>query len=53
MVLEMHPNHTTARKFSIDARFIVSEPLGSLSGAWNSVPELSCVVVHGGAIEIL
>jgi predicted glutamine amidotransferase len=52
-VLELHPNHTMAHKFSDDARFIVSEPLGHLPGVWNPVPESSCVVVDGGSIEIL
>jgi predicted glutamine amidotransferase len=50
---EMYPDHPLAKKFSDDARFIVSEPLGSLPGVWNPVPESSCVVVDGGSIEIL
>jgi glutamine amidotransferase len=52
-VLELHPDHPQAKSFSDDARFIVSEPLGSLPGVWNPVPEASCVVVDGGTVEIL
>jgi predicted glutamine amidotransferase len=52
-VLALHPNHPTAHQFSEESRFIVSEPLGSLPGVWNLVPESSCVVVNGGSVEIL
>jgi glutamine amidotransferase len=51
-VLELHPDHPQVRRFSDDARFIVSEPLGNLPGVWNLVPESSCVVVKDGSLEV-
>lgn len=51
-VLALHPDHSLARQFSDDTRFIVSEPLGNLPGVWNPVPESSCLVVDGGSVEI-
>ena len=38
---------------SDESRLIVSEPLGDVSGAWNEVPESSCVVVEPGTDELL
>jgi glutamine amidotransferase len=35
-----------------DARLVVSEPLGDLHGAWNEVPESSCVLVRNGNEEV-
>jgi predicted glutamine amidotransferase len=52
-VLALHPDHPNAHQFSDESRFIVSEPLGSLPGVWNALPESSCCVVDGGSIEIL
>jgi glutamine amidotransferase len=49
-IVELNPR---ARQFSDEARFVVSEPLGTIPGVWNKVPESSCVVVNGGSIEIL
>jgi glutamine amidotransferase len=30
---------------SVDARLIVSEPLGDVAGVWNEVPEATCAIV--------
>jgi hypothetical protein len=37
---------------SDDARLVVSEPLGSLQGAWREIPESSSVLVHGADDEV-
>jgi glutamine amidotransferase len=50
---EQYPDNTTLQDLSADARLIVSEPLGSLRGAWREVPEATCVVVRGGDEELL
>ncbi|MBO3089267.1 class II glutamine amidotransferase [Cellulomonas dongxiuzhuiae] len=53
-VLRQHyPDHPALRSLSDDTRLIVSEPLGELRGAWLEVPEASCLVVDGGAEQIL
>jgi glutamine amidotransferase len=50
---EMYPERELLRQLSDESRLIVSEPLGDVSGAWNEVPESSCVVVEPGADELL
>jgi predicted glutamine amidotransferase len=50
---ELHPELEMLRGLSDESRLIVSEPLGSLSGAWNEVPESTCVVVEPGEDELL
>jgi predicted glutamine amidotransferase len=49
----MYPSLPLLERVSDDAHLIVSEPLGSLKGAWREVPEASCVVVAGGEAEIV
>lgn len=49
----LHPTHELLQGLSDDARLIVSEPLGDLEGAWQEVPESSCLVVRGAEAEIL
>lgn len=49
---QQHPEAEVLQKVSDDARLIVSEPLGNLRGAWNEVPESTCVVVHGGTEQL-
>jgi predicted glutamine amidotransferase len=49
----MYPERKLLEKFSDDARLIVSEPLGSIPGVWNEVPESSCGVVGRGHDELL
>ena len=36
-----------------ETRLVVSEPLRDLAGAWNEVPESSCVVVRPGEDQFL
>ena len=43
-----HPDNPVLQQLSAEARFIVSEPLGDLAGAWNEVPESSYGVVQPG-----
>jgi predicted glutamine amidotransferase len=50
---ELHPELELLQRLSDEARLIVSEPLGDLSGAWNEVPESTCVVVEPGEDEML
>jgi glutamine amidotransferase len=40
-----------ARKFSADARAIVSEPLSDLAEAWIPVPESSFLTITGGNVS--
>ena len=49
----MYPSLALLDRVSDDAHLIVSEPLGSLEGAWEEVPEASCAVVRGGKVEIV
>ena len=46
-----HPDHPVLRDLSDDARVVVSEPLGGLAGAWQEVPESTCLVVRSGHEE--
>ncbi|OEJ50121.1 class II glutamine amidotransferase [Streptomyces agglomeratus] len=49
----LHPDVSFLRDLSEETRLVVSEPLGSLPGAWNEVPEHSCGVVReNGADEL-
>jgi predicted glutamine amidotransferase len=48
-----YPENTTLHMLSDDARLVVSEPLGDLEGAWREIPESSCVVIRGGANEVI
>jgi glutamine amidotransferase len=48
-----YPENTTLHQLSDDARLVVSEPLGDLRGAWREVPESSCVMIRGGAEEVV
>jgi len=46
-----YPDNPVLQKVPDDARMVVSEPLGGLRGAWNEVPEGTCVVVRNGREE--
>jgi glutamine amidotransferase len=46
-----YPDNPVLALVSDDARLVVSEPLGDLQGAWQEVPESTCVVVHDGEIS--
>jgi len=43
-----HPDNPVLGQLSDEARFVVSEPLGDLAGAWNEVPESTYGVVQPG-----
>ena len=45
---ELHPDLEFLQEVGDEARLVVSEPLGDLSGAWNEVPESSYGVVQEG-----
>ena len=47
-----HPDNPSLQQLSDDARLVVSEPLGSLKGAWREVPESTCLVIHGGREQL-
>ncbi len=47
-----HPDNLTLQHVSDDARLVVSEPLGSLKGAWREVPESTCLVIQGGREQL-
>ena len=44
-----HPEVALLGEISDESRLVVSEPLGSLAGAWNAVPESSYGVIQAGA----
>jgi glutamine amidotransferase len=47
-----YPDNPMLHRLSDETRLIVSEPLGSLAGAWNEVPESSCGVIGQGQDEL-
>ena len=47
-----YPDNAMLAELSDDARLVVSEPLGTLRGAWREVPEASSLVIRGGEEEI-
>ena len=49
---KLHPEMQLLQEFSDDARLIVSEPLGDVTGAWNEVPESSWTVVGPARDEL-
>ena len=49
---QLHPEVEVLHRLSEEARFVVSEPLRDLPGAWNEVPESSAGVVRPGQDEI-
>jgi predicted glutamine amidotransferase len=49
---QQYPDNPVLHDLSDDARLVVSEPLGDLRGAWQEVPESTCVVVRGGTQEL-
>ncbi|TRW45513.1 class II glutamine amidotransferase [Georgenia yuyongxinii] len=51
-LLELHPEVEVLHHLGEETRFVVSEPLRDLSGAWNEVPESSCGVVGPGLAEL-
>ncbi|MFD1504657.1 class II glutamine amidotransferase [Georgenia yuyongxinii] len=51
-LLELHPEVEVLYRLGEETRFVVSEPLRDLTGAWNEVPESSCGVVGPGHAEL-
>ena len=47
-----YPDHPVLHELSDNTRLVVSEPLGDLQGAWNEVPESSCLVVRDAHEEL-
>jgi glutamine amidotransferase len=52
VVRQLHPELEVLRELGDETRFVVSEPLLDLTGAWLEVPESSCGIVRQGADEI-
>ncbi|MFC6580261.1 class II glutamine amidotransferase [Planomonospora parontospora] len=51
-VRQLHPELESLRRLGAGTRFVVSEPLRDLTGAWNELPESSHGLIRGGEIEI-
>ncbi len=49
---KQYPDLEELQELSDEARAVVSEPLGSLAGAWNEVPESSVGIVQAGEDEL-
>jgi len=48
----LYPDDARVQMLSDEARLVVSEPLGSLVGAWNELPESSWGVIQPGRDEL-
>ncbi|MYS09420.1 class II glutamine amidotransferase [Streptomyces sp. SID6041] len=49
---KLHPDIAFLRDIAPESRLIVSEPLDDLPGAWNEVPEGSCLVIQPGGDDL-
>ena len=49
---KLYPDDARLQGLGDESRLIVSEPLGTLAGAWNEVPESSWGVIQPGQDEI-
>ena len=47
-----HPDVAVLQELSDETRLVVSEPVGSLAGAWNEVPESTCGIIQPGDDEL-
>jgi glutamine amidotransferase len=47
-----HPDVEVLHDLSDETRLVVSEPLGSLVGVWNEVPESTCAIIQPGDDEL-
>ena len=52
-VKRQYPERPALQQLSDDARFVVSEPIGDLPGAWAELPEASYGVVSTGGDQLL
>ncbi|NBM17006.1 class II glutamine amidotransferase [Streptomyces sp. GC420] len=50
---KLHPDVAFLQEVSEETRLVVSEPLGSLPGAWREMPESTYAVVQPGRDELL
>jgi predicted glutamine amidotransferase len=50
---KLYPDRPILQEVSEDARLIVSEPIGDLPGAWNPMPEASCLEIGAGGHELV
>ena len=50
---QQYPDNPVLHELSDDTHVVVSEPLGDLRGAWLEVPESTCLLVGGGAQELV
>lgn len=48
----LYPDNEVLLKADDETRLVVSEPLSTLPGAWNEVPESSCGIVQHGPDEL-
>jgi glutamine amidotransferase len=48
----LYPDVPEIHRLSLESRFVVSEPIGDLPGAWREVPESSCGIIQPGDDEI-
>lgn len=47
-----HPDNPELHDLSDDTLLVVSEPLGNLHGAWQEVPEATCITAQDGKTEL-
>jgi hypothetical protein len=50
---KLHPDNPRLQRFTEEDRVVVSEPPGSLPGAWLEVPESTAIIIQQGADEQL
>jgi glutamine amidotransferase len=50
---KLHPDNPRLQRFTEEDRIVVSEPPGSLPGAWLEVPESTAIIIQQGADEQL
>jgi predicted glutamine amidotransferase len=48
-----YPGREFLREVPDDARLVVSEPIGDLPGAWEEMPEATCIVARSGEDRVL
>ena len=49
---EQYPDNPVLERLAPDSRIVTSEPLGDLRGAWQEVPEATCLIVHRDGEEM-
>ncbi|MBN6051790.1 class II glutamine amidotransferase, partial [Nonomuraea sp. RK-328] len=51
-IRDLHPELKRLRRLGPTTRFVVSEPMRDLKGAWNELPEACYGVIHDGRYEL-